>query len=71
MGDAETSSWIDLFGKPYPDTAAKNTDVVDELALGWYSLDEKGNLLAESKQGWQRPDGWEDVLKAAGRFNIF
>lgn len=65
LGDSKTSSWQDLFGKAYPETDKGNTDLVDELALGWYSLDEEGNLLTRSRTGWQRPAGWEDVLKAA------
>lgn len=65
LGDSSTSSWSNLFGKPYPDHAAGNTDVVSELAVGWYSLDKDGNLLTRSRTGWQRPEGWEKVLEAA------
>lgn len=63
LGDKTTSSWEDLFGKPYPDHGIGHTDIVSCLALGWFSLDEKGNLLTESRTGWQRPVGWEDVLE--------
>jgi Copper amine oxidase N-terminal domain./Glycosyl hydrolases family 18. len=70
LGDSSTSSWTNLFGVPYPDTAAGNTDIVDELALGWYSLDKDGNLLTKSRTGWQRPDGWEDVLEAAKKYGL-
>ncbi|MBC7325807.1 MAG: copper amine oxidase, partial [Moorella sp. (in: Bacteria)] len=70
LGDSKTSSWQDLFGKAYPETGKGNTDLVDELALGWYSLDEEGNLLTRSRTGWQRPAGWEDVLKAARDFGL-
>lgn len=70
LGDSKTSSWKNLFGLDYPGTAAGNTDIVDELALGWYSLDEQGSLLTKSKTGWQRPDGWEKVLAAAGEYNL-
>lgn len=65
LGDSKTSSWQDLFGKAYPETGKGNTDLVDELAVGWYSLDEEGNLLTRSRTGWQRPAGWENVLQAA------
>ncbi|OIQ59875.1 putative sporulation-specific glycosylase YdhD [Moorella thermoacetica] len=44
--------------------------MVDELALGWYSLDKEGNLLTRSRTGWQRPDGWERVLEAAREYNL-
>lgn len=70
LGDSKTSSWTNLFGKPYPETFSGNTDVVGELALGWYSLDKNGNLLTRSRTGWQRPDGWEKVLEAAQKYNL-
>lgn len=65
LGDKTSSSWEDLFGKPYPDHDRGNTDSVSRLALGWFSLDEAGNLLTGSRTGWQRPDGWEDVLSVS------
>ncbi len=70
LGDSQTSSWIDLFGKPYPATAAGNTDLVRELALGWYSVDKEGNLLTRSTTGWQMPEGWQDVLAAARNYKL-
>jgi len=70
LGDSKTSSWTNLFGKPYPEHSGGNTDVVSELALGWYSLDREGNLLTKSRTGWQRPDGWEKVLEAANKYNL-
>lgn len=70
LGDTQTSSWTNLFGVPYPQRAAGNTGLVSELALGWYSLDGQGNLLTQSRTGWQRPDGYEDVLSAAGSYNL-
>ncbi len=70
LGDKETSSWTNLFGKAYPAEGSGNTDVVSVLALGWYSLDKKGNLLNNSDSGWRRPDGWEEILKAAGKYNL-
>lgn len=70
LGDSATSSWTNLFRKAYPETSTGNTDVVDELALGWYSFDEQGNLLTRSWTGWQRPAGWENVLEAAEEYNL-
>ncbi|KUO50246.1 MAG: copper amine oxidase [Desulfitibacter sp. BRH_c19] len=70
LGDTRTSSWTNLFGAPYPEAAKGNTDVVDELAFGWYSMDREGNLLLNSKTGWQRPAGWEAVLTTAYDFNL-
>lgn len=70
LGDAATSSWTNLFGSPYPRTGRGNTDVVDELALGWYSLDPQGNLLTSSTTGWRRPEGWQDVLSAGQKYNL-
>lgn len=63
LGDKTSSSWEDLFGKPYPEQGIGHTHLVSCLALGWFSLDEKGSLLTESRTGWQRPVGWEDVLE--------
>lgn len=70
LGDRETSSWTDLFQSPYPETGTGNTDIVDEVALGWYSLTREGELLTRNASGWQRPDGWEDVLDAAEQYGI-
>ena len=65
LGDQKTSSWTNLFGTPFPEIAKGNTDLVKTLALGWYSLDQEGNLLTKSTTGWQRPDSYEQVLTAA------
>ncbi|MDD3023961.1 MAG: stalk domain-containing protein [Syntrophomonadaceae bacterium] len=70
LGDKKTSSWTDLFTKPYPETAAGNTNLVNKLALGWFSLDEQGNLLTLSTTGWQRPDSWEAVIDAASQYKL-
>lgn len=70
LGDQETSSWEDLFGRSYPNRAQGNTDIVDSIALGWYTLDEQGKLLTQSDSGWQRPQGWEDVLEAADDYQL-
>ena len=70
LGDSKTSSWTNLFGKPYPELSWGNTDIVNELALGWYSLDKEGNLLTNSNTGWQIPVGWEHVLEAATQYQL-
>ncbi len=70
LGDQETSSWKNLFGRSYPNRSKGNTDMVDTVALGWYTMDEQGNLLNQSDSGWQRPQGWEDVLEAADEYHL-
>lgn len=70
LGDSQTSSWTNLFGQTYPNTAKGNTDIISELALGWYSIDKQGNLLDKSRTGWQRPEGWEQVLNSAEDYKM-
>jgi hypothetical protein len=71
LGAGEASSWLDLFGAAYPEIATGNTDIVRELALGWYTIDEQGNLLTRShRTAWQRPPGWEIVLAKAQEFRF-
>lgn len=70
LGDSKTSSWTNLFGKPYPEISEGNIDVIDALALGWYSMDKDGNLLTKSQTGWQRPEGWELVLETAREYDL-
>lgn len=70
LGDSSTSSWINLFGAKFPQTAAGNTDMVSTLALGWYSLDREGQLLTKSRTGWQRPDDWKKVMDAARNYGL-
>ncbi|MDD4665929.1 MAG: copper amine oxidase N-terminal domain-containing protein, partial [Clostridia bacterium] len=48
LGGGSTSSWENLFGRDFPETERGNTDLVRKVALGWYSLDENGNLLTKS-----------------------
>lgn len=70
LGDSKTSSWKNLFGVNYPETSQGNTDLIKEMALGWYSMDAQGNLLNNSGTGWQRPFGWEKVLEAANTYRM-
>lgn len=70
LGNAANSSWTDLFTVPYPQTQRGNTDLVNEVALGWYSMDEQGRLLTDGAEGWQRPDGWNDVLQATQQYQL-
>lgn len=70
LGDSRTSSWTNLFGKSYPEFDQGNTDLIGDLALGWYSVDAQGNLLTRSTTGWQRPDSWEKVIEAADTLSL-
>jgi len=70
LGSGETSSWKDLFGAAYPNTAIGKTDRIGQIGLGWYSIDASGRLLDKSPTGWQRPSGWEDVLEAAEKYGL-
>ncbi|GAB6181982.1 hypothetical protein JCM14036_33010 [Desulfotomaculum defluvii] len=70
LGDLQTSSWTNLFGQPFPKHSAGNTDVVKDIALGWYSLDRDGSLLTQSRTGWQRPEDYEKVLAAADEYGL-
>ena len=72
LGAGAASSWLDLFGAPFPEIAPGNTDIVRELALGWYTIDEQGNLLTRrtSRHFWLRPPNWEIVLARAKEFGL-
>jgi hypothetical protein len=70
LGDARTSSWADLFGRAYPDTAAGRTDLLRRLSLGWYTLNQEGGLLTRSASGWQQPQGWEKVVAASTKYGL-
>lgn len=70
LGDTATSSWTGLFGAAFPSTSTGHTNEVSRVALGWYSLDQEGNLLTASRTGWQRPEGWESVLAAAKKYHL-
>ncbi len=70
LGDQNTSSWTDLFATPYPEAGPGKTDIVKTLALGWYSMDEQGNLLTDSATGWRKPNGSEQLLAAARKYEL-
>jgi len=70
LGDSQTSSWTDLFTLTYPRTDIGNTDLVSELALGWYSMDGEGNLLSTNPYYWNRPTDWQSVLTAAKDYQM-
>lgn len=70
LGDSKTSSWRGLFINDYPIAGSGHTGLVSDVALGWFSLDMQGNLLTKSKTGWQRPDGWENVLDACNKYQV-
>ncbi|MGE5453931.1 MAG: stalk domain-containing protein [Methylocystaceae bacterium] len=70
LGNSENSSWNDLFNATYPDVSQGNTGIVNEVALGWYTLDQDGILSNQSQSGWSQPQGWEDVLQATKQFDL-
>ncbi len=70
LEDKAMSGWGNLFGRGFPQIDVGNTDIVSELAAGWYSIDVIGNLRTRSSTGWERPQGWETVLAAADLFDI-
>lgn len=70
LGDGVTSSWTNLFGQAFPEHSTGNTDVVAEVAVGWYAVDIEGNLLTRSRTGWQRPTGWESFLATAETYGL-
>lgn len=68
LGSSKASSWTDLFTKPYPETDVGNTDIVSDVAFGWYEMDGSGNFKPNSD--WRKPDGWEKALEAAEKYNL-
>lgn len=70
LGGGSSSSWTDLFGAVYPQTAVGNTGNISTLAFGWYSLDDNGDLITGSSSGWRKPEGWEQVLAAADQYHL-
>ncbi len=64
LGNAETSSWTELFGRPYPDTGVGATDLVSKVACAWYVLDPASGaiVLDDSYSGQKLPDNWQEVL---------
>lgn len=73
LGSGATSSWEDLFGIKYPDTAVGNTGLVSNLAFAWYTLDSQYNLVSNSAvSAWKKPSGdsWKDVISAADKYNM-
>ena len=70
LGDQRTSSWVDLFGRIYPDFAAGKTGLFSRAIMGWYGLDAEGALLTQTRSGFVRPQGWEDVLWTLDHYGI-
>lgn len=68
LGSSKASSWTDLFTKPYPDTDVGNTDIIGEVAFGWYEMDGNGEFILNSD--WRKPEGWEKALEAAEKYNL-
>lgn len=63
-------NWKCLFTTDYPVAAEGNTNSVNDLYMGWYTLDKNGNLITNGNKGWQKPEGWEEVLEAANKYDI-
>ncbi|RXT00128.1 stalk domain-containing protein [Ammoniphilus sp. CFH 90114] len=71
LGYYALKSWESLFGAPHPHTRIGNTDLISDLAVGWYSLDESGNLLHKDPVTmWAKPDQWEDLLQQAENYSL-
>ena len=77
LGAAETSSWAELFGRPFPDVGTPPADggaadLVSEIACGWFVLDPDtgGIVLDDAYSGQKRPDNWTDVLAGCGEFDV-
>jgi hypothetical protein len=72
LGNAETSSWTELLGRPYPATEAGLADLVGSVACAWFVLDPATGLLSltDSYSGQKRPDNWRDVLSACASYGL-
>lgn len=72
LGNAETSSWTELFGQPYPEFGVGLTDLVASVACAWFVLDPTTGLvdLSDSYSGQKRPDNWRDILSRCGAYAI-
>jgi hypothetical protein len=77
LGTVETSSWTELFGRPFPDVGTPPadggaTDVVSEIACAWFVLDPAtgGIVLDDSYSSQKRPDNWADVLARCGESDV-
>lgn len=73
LGSGATSSWEDLFGTKYPDTAVGKTGLVSDLSLAWYTLDSQYNLVSnDTVSGWKKPEGnsWTNVIDAADKYDM-
>lgn len=66
LGDRQTSSWTELFGRPFPERGGDGAArIVSDAALGWFVLGGDGDLLTlDARSGFRRPEGWEEMLKA-------
>jgi hypothetical protein len=63
-------AWPDLFRREFPETSVGNTDIISELALAWYAFNDKGDLVTQNELGWNRPDGWDQVLTASKKYQM-
>lgn len=70
LGDDRTSSWVELFGRPYPDHTAGKTGLFSRVIVGWYGLNAEGALLRQTRSGFVRPQRWEDALSTLEHYGI-
>lgn len=67
---ALSNNWTRLFKASYPNTTAGNTNKVNKLDLGWYVLKSDGTLSNNTPNQWQRPNGYQTLLKDCSKYKI-
>ncbi len=72
LGNAETSSWTEVFGQPYPGLGVGSTDLVSTAACAWFVLDAStgGIVLDDRYSGQKRPDEWREIVDRLGDYAI-
>lgn len=73
LGSSKSSSWTDLFGRPYPDTdpLTGSQRLLSTVGYGWYNIDAAGNLRGDnSLPGWSKPGGWDGVISTADQAGL-
>lgn len=73
LGSSKSSSWTDLFGRPYPDTdpLTGSQRLLSTVGFGWYNIDAAGNLRGDnSLPGWSKPGGWDGVISTADQAGL-
>jgi hypothetical protein len=73
LGSSKSSSWTDLFGRPYPDTdpLTGSQRLLSTVGYGWYNIDAAGSLRGDnSLPGWSKPGGWDGVISTADQAGL-